>query len=206
MGMLMVVASVFFAQMFVAGINIFWVGAGGVVGVLGAVGAYAAMPHFRDRLNRFLDPASGDTYQVTVAMEAFGHGGFLGVGPGEGRLKAMLPDAHADFVYAVAGEEFGMLVCLMILALFGFIVLRGLLRLLGERDMFVILGATGLLTQFGLQAFINMASALHLIPTKGMTLPFVSYGGSSVIAVALGMGMLLALTRRRISRAAQDEE
>ena len=206
MGMLMVVGSVFVAQLFVAGINIFLVGAGGAIGVLGAVGAYFAMPHFRDRLNRFLDPASGDTYQVTVAMEAFGHGGFLGVGPGEGRLKAMLPDAHADFVYAVAGEEFGMLVCLMILALFGFIVLRGLLRLLGERDMFVILGATGLLTQFGLQAFINMASALHLIPTKGMTLPFVSYGGSSVIAVALGMGMLLALTRRRISRAAQDEE
>lgn len=206
MGMLMVVASVFIAQIFVAGINIFWVGAAGAVGVLGGIGAYFVMPHFRDRLDRFLDPASGDTYQVTVAMEAFGHGGFMGVGPGEGRLKAMLPDAHADFVYAVAGEEFGMLVCLMILGLFGFIVLRGLLRLLGERDMFVILGATGLLTQFGLQAFINMASALHLIPTKGMTLPFVSYGGSSVIAVAIGMGMLLALTRRRISRTAQDEE
>ncbi|RKK01854.1 cell division protein FtsW [Pseudoroseomonas wenyumeiae] len=206
MGMLMVVASVFFAQLFVVGINIFLVAGCGVVGVLGAVGAYFTMPHFRDRLNRFLDPASGDTYQVTVAMEAFGHGGLLGVGPGEGRLKAMLPDAHADFVYAVAGEEFGMMICLLILGVFGFIVLRGLLRLLGERDMFIILGATGLLTQFGLQAFINMASALHLIPTKGMTLPFISYGGSSVVAVALGAGMLLALTRRRISRAAQDEE
>lgn len=206
MGMLMVVASVFFAQLFVVGINMVFVVGLGVAGVLGGIGAYLVMPHFRDRFDRFLDPASGDTYQVTVAMEAFGHGGFLGVGPGEGRLKAMLPDAHADFVYAVAGEEFGMLICLLILGIFGFIVLRGLLRLLGERDMFIILGATGLLTQFGLQAFINMASALHLIPTKGMTLPFVSYGGSSVIAVALGMGMLLALTRRRISRAAQDEE
>jgi cell division protein FtsW len=206
MGMLMVVASVFFAQLFVVGINMAFVVGLGITGVLGGIGAYFTMPHFRDRFDRFLDPASGDTYQVTVAMEAFGHGGFLGVGPGEGRLKAMLPDAHADFVYAVAGEEFGMLVCLLILGIFGFIVLRGLLRLLGERDMFIILGATGLLTQFGLQAFINMASALHLIPTKGMTLPFISYGGSSVIAVALGMGMLLALTRRRISRAAQDEE
>ncbi|MDB5370402.1 MAG: cell division protein FtsW [Roseomonas sp.] len=206
MGMLMVVASVFFAQLFVAGINIVLAAGFGALGVLGAVGAYFTMPHFHDRLNRFLDPASGDTYQVTVAMEAFGHGGLLGVGPGEGRLKSMLPDAHADFVYAVAGEEFGMAICLLILSLFGFIVLRGLLRLLGERDMFIILGATGLLTQFGLQAFINMGSALHLIPTKGMTLPFVSYGGSSVIAVALGMGMLLALTRRRISRAAQDDE
>jgi cell division protein FtsW len=206
MGMLMVVASVFFAQLFVVGINIVLVAGCGVAGVLGGIGAYLTMPHFRDRLDRFLDPASGDTYQVTVAMEAFGHGGFLGVGPGEGRLKAMLPDAHADFVYAVAGEEFGMMICLLILGVFGFIVLRGLLRLLGERDMFIILGATGLLTQFGLQAFINMASALHLIPTKGMTLPFISYGGSSVIAVALGAGMLLALTRRRISRVAQDEE
>jgi cell division protein FtsW len=206
MGMLMVVASVFFAQLFVVGINMVFVIGLGAAGVLGGVGAYLTMPHFRDRFDRFLDPASGDTYQVTVAMEAFGHGGLLGVGPGEGRLKAMLPDAHADFVYAVAGEEFGMMICLLILGIFGFIVLRGLLRLLGERDMFIILGATGLLTQFGLQAFINMASALHLIPTKGMTLPFVSYGGSSVIAVALGMGMLLALTRRRISRAAQDEE
>ncbi|MBC9179688.1 FtsW/RodA/SpoVE family cell cycle protein [Pseudoroseomonas ludipueritiae] len=206
MGMLMVVASVFCAQLFVVGINIILVAGCGVVGVLGAIGAYFTMPHFRDRLDRFLDPASGDTYQVTVAMEAFGHGGLLGVGPGEGRLKAMLPDAHADFVYAVAGEEFGMMICLLILGIFGFIVLRGLLRLLGERDMFIILGATGLLTQFGLQAFINMASTLHLIPTKGMTLPFISYGGSSVIAVALGAGMLLALTRRRISRAAQDEE
>jgi cell division protein FtsW len=206
MGMLMVVASVFFAQLFVVGINMVFVVGLGAAGVLGGVGAYLTMPHFRDRFDRFLDPASGDTYQVTVAMEAFGHGGLMGVGPGEGRLKAMLPDAHADFVYAVAGEEFGMMICLLILGIFGFIVLRGLLRLLGERDMFIILGATGLLTQFGLQAFINMASALHLIPTKGMTLPFVSYGGSSVIAVALGMGMLLALTRRRISRAAQDEE
>lgn len=206
MGMLMVVASVFFAQLFVVGINMVFVVGLGAAGVLGGIGAYLTMPHFRDRFDRFLDPASGDTYQVTVAMEAFGHGGLLGVGPGEGRLKAMLPDAHADFVYAVAGEEFGMMICLLILGIFGFIVLRGLLRLLGERDMFIILGATGLLTQFGLQAFINMASALHLIPTKGMTLPFVSYGGSSVIAVALGMGMLLALTRRRISRAAQDEE
>jgi cell division protein FtsW len=206
MGMLMVVASVFCAQLFVVGINIFLVAGCGALGVLGAVGAFFTMPHFRDRLMRFFDPASGDTYQVTVAMEAFGHGGLLGVGPGEGRLKSMLPDAHADFVYAVAGEEFGMAICLLILGLFGFIVLRGLLRLLGERDMFIILGATGLLTQFGLQAFINMGSALHLIPTKGMTLPFVSYGGSSVIAVALGMGMLMALTRRRISRSSQDEE
>jgi cell division protein FtsW len=112
-------------------------------------------------------------------------------------VKDLLPDAHADFVFAVAGEEFGLLVCLMILGVFGFIVLRGLLRLVQENDEFVILAASGLVTGFGLQAFVNMASALHLIPTKGMTLPFISYGGSSALSVALGMGMLLALTRRR---------
>jgi cell division protein FtsW len=104
----------------------------------------------------------------------------------------------------VAGEEFGLVMCLVILALFGFVVVRGLIRLLGETDLFIVLAAAGLLTQFGLQAFVNMASSLHLIPTKGMTLPFVSYGGSSVLAIALGMGFLLALTRRRLSRAEED--
>jgi cell division protein FtsW len=155
----------------------------------------------QSRVHRFIDPSSGDNYQVSVALEAFGHGGLLGRGPGEGRVKNVLPDAHADFVFAVAGEEFGLVVCLVILALFAFVVVRGLVRLMHETDLFVVLAATGLLTQFGLQAFVNMASSLHLIPTKGMTLPFVSYGGSSVLAIAMGMGMLLALTRRRLSRA-----
>jgi cell division protein FtsW len=140
-------------------------------------------------------------------MEAFANGGLLGRGPGEGRVKNVLPDAHADFVFAVAGEEFGMVVCLVILAVFAFVVVRGLMRLLGETDLYVMLAGTGLLTQFGLQAFVNMASTLHLIPTKGMTLPFVSYGGSSVLAIAIGMGMLLALTRRRTgSRAGEDTD
>ena len=130
-------------------------------------------------------------------MEAFGNGGLLGRGPGEGHVKDTIPDAHADFVFAVAGEEFGLIICLIILAVFAFIVLRGMLRVQADGDPFVVLAASGLASGFGLQAFVNMASTLHLIPTKGMTLPFISYGGSSVIAVALGMGMLLALTRRR---------
>jgi len=196
-GMAVVVLGVFLAQWFVAGLRLFWVGvlAALVVGV--AVAAYSFFPHVQSRVHRFLDPSSGDTYQVATALAAFANGGLTGRGPGEGRVKSILPDAHADFVFAVAGEEFGMLVCLAILALFAVVVIRGFLRLLAETDAFVIIAATGLLTQFGLQAFINMASSLHLIPTKGMTLPFVSYGGSSVFAVALGMGMLLALTRRR---------
>ena len=196
-GMLTVVTAVFLAQLYVAGINLFLVGVG-FAGMIGAgVGAYFIFPHVRSRVARFLDPAVGDHYQVTTALQAFGNGGLFGRGPGEGRVKDVLPDAHADFVYAVTGEEFGMMVCLLILGVFAFIVTRGLLRLRDENDLFVVLAAAGLVTSFGLQAFVNMASSLHLIPTKGMTLPFISYGGSSVLAVALGMGMLLALTRRR---------
>jgi cell division protein FtsW len=196
-GMLMVVVAVFLAQFFVAGLNLLLVGVCAAGGVGLAIGAYFILPHVRSRVDRFLDPAAGDTFQITKSMEAFGYGGLFGRGPGEGRVKNALPDAHADFVFAVAGEEFGFLICSVILLLFGFIVVRGLWRLMAESDMFVVLAATGLLAQFGLQAFVNMASTLHLIPTKGMTLPFVSYGGSSVLAIALGMGMLLALTRRR---------
>ncbi|WP_408874301.1 FtsW/RodA/SpoVE family cell cycle protein [Falsiroseomonas sp.] len=203
-GMLLVIAAVFFAQFFVAGLNVLVVGTIGAIGVAGAALAYTLFPHVQSRVHRFLDPASGDNYQVSVALEAFGHGGLLGRGPGEGRVKNVLPDAHADFVFAVAGEEFGLVVCLLILAIFAFVVVRGLIRLMAETDLFIVLASAGLLTQFGLQAFVNMASTLHLIPTKGMTLPFVSYGGSSVLAIALGMGMLLALTRRRLSRAEDD--
>ena len=196
-GMLAVVSAVFFVQLFVAGLSMTLVGVG-VGGMIAAcVAAYSLFPHVRSRVTRFLDPSSGDSYQVSTALEAFGNGGLLGRGPGEGRVKDVLPDAHADFVFAVMGEEFSLVVCLLVLGLLAFIVLRGMLRLLAEEDLFVVLASAGLVASFGLQAFVNMASSLHLIPTKGMTLPFVSYGGSSVLAVALGMGMLLALTRRR---------
>jgi cell division protein FtsW len=196
-GMLSVITAVFFSQLFVEGMNMALVGVG-ALGMIGAAfGAFVMFPHVRSRVMRFLHPEQGDHYQVDTALQAFGNGGLLGRGPGEGRVKDLLPDAHADFVFAVAGEEFGLLICLMILGVFAFIVLRGLLRLVQENDEFAIIAASGLVTGFGLQAFVNMASALHLIPTKGMTLPFISYGGSSAISVALGMGMLLALTRRR---------
>jgi cell division protein FtsW len=196
-GMLAVISGVFFIQLYVSGLNVLI--AGVMAAAMGAagVGAYAFFPHVRSRVEHFLYPSVGDNYQVMRALEAFGSGGLLGRGPGEGHVKDVLPDAHADFVFAVAGEEFGMLICLVILGIFAFIVLRGLLRLLAEGDMFVVLAATGLVASFGLQAFVNMASTLALIPTKGMTLPFISYGGSSAIAVAVGIGLLLALTRHR---------
>ena len=195
-GMLAVVTVVFLAQLYINGLPLFLVGVALSMIGGGAVAAYTLFPHVRSRVTRFWD-GTGDNYQVTTAMEAFGNGGLMGRGPGEGHVKDVLPDAHADFVFAVAGEEFGMLLCVVILAVFAFIVLRGLLRLLREQDLFVVLSCTGLVTGFGLQAFVNMASTLRLIPTKGMTLPFISYGGSSLWALAFGMGMLLALTRRR---------
>ena len=126
------------------------------------------------------------------------NGGLFGRGPGEGTVKALLPDAHSDFIFAVVGEEFGLVSCLIVVGLFAFVVLRGFTKLLRESNLFVLLACTGLLTQFGLQALSNMGSALHLIPTKGMTLPFISYGGSSLLALAFGMGMVLAMTRRRV--------
>jgi cell division protein FtsW len=197
-GMAMVVAAVWFAQFFMAGLRFYWLGIGLVGGASMLLAAYEWLPHVTDRINRFLDPNAGDSYQVRRSLEAFMGGGLWGKGPGEGTVKDVLPDAHADFVFAVAGEEFGLVACVLIVGLFAFIVLRGFSRLLQEQDQFVLLAATGLLIQFGLQAAVNMASALRLIPTKGMTLPFLSYGVSSMLALALGMGMLLALTRRRL--------
>jgi cell division protein FtsW len=198
LGMAVVVALVWFAQFFMAGLRLYWAAIGTMAGLGGLVGAYLWLPHVTSRINRFLDPAAGDSYQVNRSIEAFVNGGLWGRGPGEGTVKDVLPDAHADFVFAVAGEEFGLVVCILIVGVFAFIVLRGFSRLLQEGNLFVLLSATGLLIQFGLQAVINMASTLHLIPTKGMTLPFLSYGGSSMLALALGMGMMLALTRRRL--------
>ena len=199
-GMLAVITAVFFAQLYVDGLNLFLVGIALMAFGAGGVSAYMFFSHVQKRVQSFLHPDTnvlGSDYQPHTALEAFGNGGLLGRGPGEGRVKDILPDAHADFVFAVAGEEFGMLVCLIIIGVFAFIVLRGLLRLLKEQDLFIVLSCTGLITGFGLQAFVNMASSLQLIPTKGMTLPLISYGGSSAMAIALGMGMLLALTRRR---------
>ena len=132
---------------------------------------------------------------VTQAFEAFRNGGLLGRGPGEGHVKSVLPDAHADFIFAVAGEEFGLIFCLVIVSLFAFVVIRGFSRVFHDKDIFSLLAVAGLLVQFSLQSMINMASTINLMPPKGMTLPFISYGGSSTLALAFGMGMVLALTR-----------
>ena len=196
-GMTLVVTAVWCAQFFVAGLPIFWVILFAVAGVGALVGAYFVFPHVASRVDRFLDPASGDNYQITQSMRAFEQGGWFGRGPGEGRVKEALPDAHTDFIFAVAGEEFGVILCVVMVALFGFLVIRALLKVMREENLFILLAVGGLAVQFGLQAVVNMASSLHMVPTKGMTLPFVSYGGSSLVALGAGMGMILALTRRR---------
>ncbi|MFT8327762.1 FtsW/RodA/SpoVE family cell cycle protein [Gluconobacter oxydans] len=199
-GMLSVITMVFMTQLFVDGLKLYWVGLC-VAGMAGAFAvAYIVFPHVQSRVQRFLHPDVGDHYQIDTALRAFGNGGLLGRGPGEGRVKDLLPDAHADFVFAVAGEEYGLILCIGIILLFGIIVLRTLLKLMHEDDPFVIISAAGLVTGFGLQAFVNMGSTLHLIPTKGMTLPFISYGGSSAMSVALTMGMVLALTRHHVGQ------
>jgi cell division protein FtsW len=170
------------------------------LGALTAAGlgaAYVFLPHVQVRFDRFFNPAPGDHSQIDRAMQSFERGGFFGRGPGEGTIKTALPDAHTDFIFAVVAEEYGALACLALVAVFGFIVLRALSRASDEPDAATRLGIAGLGILFGLQALINMGVNVGLLPAKGMTLPFISAGGSSTLAVALLAGMLLALTRRR---------
>ena len=167
------------------------------VGLAAALYVYSAYPYFRSRIERFLDPSTGDTYQVDKAMDAIRSGGITGVGPGDGQVKSILPDAHADYVFAVAAEEGGLLMGGFIILTFAFLVWRALWALREENEHWVQLASAGLICLFGLQAIINLGVNLNLIPSKGMTLPFISYGGSSLLASAITMGMLVGLMRRR---------
>ena len=196
-GQTMLILMVWGALFFIAGMRMIWVlGLAGAAGA-GLFGAYLLVPHVAGRIKRFMNPASGDTFQVDTAMEAFWNGGWFGLGPGEGIAKRSLPDSHTDFVFAVAAEEFGIILCLALLALFAFVVIRTLSRAYATEDMFARFAASGLAILFGVQGAINMAVNLQLIPAKGMTLPFISYGGSSIVSLAYGVGMMLALTRTR---------
>ncbi len=170
-----------------------------LAGAVFAVGtfAYNSSEHFARRIDGFLSPDLDPTTQLGYATNAIREGGFFGVGVGEGQVKWSLPDAHTDFIIAVAAEEYGLICVLVIIVLYTTIVVRSLLRLMKERDPFIRLAGTGLACAFGVQAMINMGVAVRLLPAKGMTLPFVSYGGSSVIASGLALGMLLAFTRSR---------
>jgi len=196
-GQTMLITLVWGALFYMAGMRLIWVLGLGATAGLGLLTAFYTVPHVAQRINRFLDPASGDTFNIDIATESFVRGGWFGRGPGEGTIKRILPEGHTDFVFAVAAEEFGVALCLILVALFAFIVIRALRKAMRNDDPFIRFAAAGLAILFGLQSAINMAVNLHLMPAKGMTLPFISYGGSSLVSLAYGMGMLIALTRER---------
>lgn len=198
-GMTVVLTCMFAAQIFLAGFPFRYLTIFAAIGVAGIFAAYLSLHHVRSRIDRFMNPESGDTYQVDKSLEAFANGGLLGTGPGQGTVKNTIPDAHADFIFSVAAEELGLLFSLVIVALYAFILLRGFNRLMESRDMFVVLAVGGILSMIGLQALVHMGSALHLLPTKGMTLPFISYGGSSTLSVGISLGVVLGLTRRQVN-------
>ncbi len=195
LGMTFIVTACWAAQIFLAGfpfrLLILLLGAS----VGGGFLAYFNFDHVQSRVDRYLHPESGDNFQVNKSLEAFQNGGLFGTGPGQGTVKLGLPDAHADFIFSVAGEEMGLFFVALLIGIYGFIILRGYNRLMDCNNMFVVLAVGGLLSMFGLQALVHMGSALQLLPTKGMTLPFISYGGSSLLSMGFSFGMVLALTR-----------
>jgi cell division protein FtsW len=203
-GQTMLISLVWAGLFFMAGLHWFWVAGIGGIGVTGVFFAYKTLSHVRLRIDKFFDPPvstmSGGpsaTFQSDTAVETIINGGWFGRGPGEGTIKRILPDSHTDFIFAVTGEEFGIVMCLALMLVFAFIVLRGLSSASRNEDAFCRFATAGLVMLFGLQAIINMAVNLHIIPPKGMTLPFISYGGSSLMSIALTMGFLIAVTRKR---------
>lgn len=203
-GMTLLYTAVFALQLFLAGLPIILVGILALAGVASLVTFYFIFPHFRARLDQFLYGSNETSYQINKAMEAFQNGNLVGKGPGEGTVKLQIPDAHTDFIFAVAGEEYGIWLCLIIIVLFAVIIVRTLRTSAKETNLFVMYAQVGLASSIGVQAFVNMASSLHIIPTKGMTLPFISYGGSSLLGSAIEIGMLLALTRQ--NAASEDKD
>jgi cell division protein FtsW len=199
-GTTITMTAVWVGMFFLAGLPIIFIGFIAVGAIFAAISAYLIFPHVASRVDKFLNPDNEENYQVRRSLEAFANGGFLGKGPGEGTVKKYIPDSHTDFIFSVIGEEMGLVVLLIVIGLFAYIILRGFKALEKTNDSFTILACAGILMNFGLQAIINMGVALKLFPTKGMTLPFISYGGSSTIAMAFGIGVLLALTRKRYGK------
>ena len=199
-GQTLLVGLVWGALLVLAGLSVAWILGLVALGGGGLAVAYATLPYVRLRILKFWSPTPGDNSQTDRALQSFIEGGFLGRGPGEGTIKTVLPDAHTDFIFAVIGEEYGVVACLGVVALFLFIVVRAVLRALDEDDLGVRYGAIGLALLIGFQAFINMGVNVGLLPAKGMTLPMISAGGSSTLAIAVTFGMLIALTRSRPGR------
>jgi len=198
-GMTLTFTALWAAQLFLYGLPMFLIGALGVLAILGGIGAYLVFPHVEDRINRFLD--SGEkNYQVERSLDAFVNGSLFGTGPGNGVVKKYIPDAHTDFIFAVVGEEFGVLSCVILLALFAYFITRIVKHLMDEEDQFSYLALCGLMMQFSMQVIVNIGVSIRLLPTKGMTLPFISYGGSSMISMAICFGLILAFTKKKYHR------
>jgi cell division protein FtsW len=196
-GQTVLITIAFGAAFFMAGVPFKWIIGLGAAAMAGGISLYFVFEHVASRVKRFLSPDGADTHQVDRAQEAIAAGGLFGRGPGEGVMKRHVPDLHTDFIYSVAAEEYGLIFSLLLISLFGFIVIRGLYKSMKLSDSFEQVAAGALFVLVGQQAFINVAVNLNMIPTKGMTLPFISYGGSSMLAMGLTMGMALALTRKR---------
>ena len=195
-GMSFVLTVMLAAMVVVAGLSMRYVLALLPLGGVMVLGAYSFFPHVKSRIDRFLFPESGDNYQVEKSIEAFRSGGLIGKGPGQGTVKLEIPDSHADFIFSVGAEEFGLIFIFIVIGLYLFVIMRALKALQDNENLFSILCVSGILAMFALQAMIHMGSALGVLPAKGMTLPFLSYGGSSLLSVSLSMGIVLALTRR----------
>ncbi len=195
-GMTLTVCVLWASQVFVSGISMLFVVFCAVVAVIGALFAYLFLPHVEDRVNRFLDLDSKN-YQVERSMDAFANGGLLGVGQGNGVVKKFIPDSHTDFVFAVISEEYGALTSMMLLLVFLILITRIIKRVMEEEDMFIYLCLFGLTIQFAMQIVINTGVSMRLFPTKGMTLPLISYGGSSILSMAVCFGLILSFTKRK---------
>jgi len=203
LGQTILTAAVWGGMFFMAGMPWLWIIVLGGLGVGGLVAAYTVLPHVAGRIDRFLT-GEGDTFQVDTAREAIIRGDWFGQGPGEGTVKRIIPDSHTDFIFSVAAEEFGILFCMVIVTIFTFVVMRGLGHAFRERNDFTRFAVAGLVLQLGIQSMINIGVNLELLPAKGMTLPLISYGGSSMIAICVTAGFILALTRHRPEKRASE--
>jgi len=195
-GMTLTFAALWLVQIFLYGLPIPLITALGFMGVIFGIGAYIVFPHVENRINRFLD-ADGKNYQVERSLDAFVNGSFFGTGPGNGVVKQFIPDAHTDFIFAVIGEEYGIFACSFLILIFVYLITRVIKRAYNEDNLFVYLALCGLVMQFTMQAIVNIGVSLKLLPTKGMTLPFISYGGSSMLSTAICFGLILAFTKRK---------
>ena len=195
-GMTLIFTALWIIQLFVFGLPIFLIILFGCLGVVGGIVGYWSLPHVADRINKFLN-LNEKNYQVERAIDAYVNGGFFGVGPGNGLVKKYIPDAHTDFIFAVVAEEFGIISCIFLMVIFVFIISRVIKSVINEEDLFCKLAVIGLISEIALQTLVNIGVSVGMLPTKGMTLPFISYGGSSIIAVSIGFGMILSLTKKK---------